>query len=68
MNERKASLGLSLIKPLEATILVVDDTPHNLTFICGLLKDNYRVKVTSGAILSMLPVAWNPQDYPEKFR
>lgn len=32
-----------------ATILVVDDTPDNLTFISGLLRDHYRVKVaTSG--------------------
>ena len=32
-----------------STILVVDDTPDNLTFISGLLRDHYRVKVaTSG--------------------
>ena len=29
------------------TILVVDDTPDNLTFISGLLKDDYRVKVAN---------------------
>ncbi len=31
----------------KVTILVVDDTPDNLTFISGLLKDLYRVKVAN---------------------
>ncbi len=31
----------------KATILVVDDTPDNLAFINGLLKDTYRVKVAN---------------------
>lgn len=30
-----------------ATILVVDDTPDNLAFMSGLLKDLYRVKVAN---------------------
>ena len=30
------------------TILVVDDTPDNLTLMSGLLKDLYRVKVANG--------------------
>jgi putative two-component system response regulator len=30
-----------------ATILVVDDTPDNLTLISGLLKDTYKVKVAN---------------------
>ncbi|MBK1648853.1 response regulator [Rhabdochromatium marinum] len=34
----------TLAKP---TILVVDDTPDNLSLISGLLKDHYRVKVTN---------------------
>jgi sigma-B regulation protein RsbU (phosphoserine phosphatase) len=29
----------------EATVLVVDDTPDNLTLMVGLLKDDYKVKV-----------------------
>ncbi|MGL5509732.1 MAG: response regulator, partial [Microcoleaceae cyanobacterium] len=29
------------------TILVVDDTPDNLTFISGLLKDDFLVKVAN---------------------
>jgi len=31
----------------KAIILVVDDTPDNLTLMSGLLKDNYRVKVAN---------------------
>jgi cyclic di-GMP phosphodiesterase len=31
-----------------STILVVDDTPDNLTLMSGLLKDLYRVKVAKG--------------------
>ena len=31
----------------KATILVVDDTPDNLTLMSGLLKDRYRVKVAN---------------------
>lgn len=31
----------------KATILVVDDTPDNLTLMSGLLKDNYRVKIAN---------------------
>lgn len=33
---------------LKPTILVVDDTPDNLTLMSGLLKDDYRVKVANG--------------------
>ena len=31
----------------KAMILVVDDTPDNLTLMSGLLKDNYRVKIAN---------------------
>ena len=31
-----------------STVLVVDDTPDNLTLMSGLLKDHYRVKVANG--------------------
>ena len=31
-----------------ATILVVDDTPENLTLMSSLLKDDYKVKVANG--------------------
>ena len=33
---------------LRATILVVDDTPDNLTLMSSLLKDTYKVKVANG--------------------
>lgn len=29
------------------TLLVVDDTPDNLTLMAGLLKEHYRVKVSN---------------------
>ena len=32
----------------KATILVVDDTPDNLSLMSGLLKDAYKVKVANG--------------------
>jgi class 3 adenylate cyclase/CheY-like chemotaxis protein len=32
----------------KATILVVDDTPDNLTLMSGLLKDEYQVKIANG--------------------
>jgi putative two-component system response regulator len=31
----------------QATILVVDDTPDNITLINGLLKDHYKVKIAT---------------------
>ena len=33
--------------PKKPTVLVVDDTPDNLTLMSGLLKDRYRVKVAN---------------------
>ena len=33
--------------PQKATVLVVDDTPDNLSLMTGLLKDTYRVKVAN---------------------
>jgi putative two-component system response regulator len=43
------------------TILVVDDTPDNLTLMTGLLKDDYRTKVANNgeraiAVASTLPL------------
>jgi putative two-component system response regulator len=32
----------------KATILVVDDTPDNLTLMSNLLKDDYRVRIANG--------------------
>lgn len=33
----------------KATVLVVDDTPDNLTLITGILRDRYHIKVASNA-------------------
>ncbi|MFC0168739.1 response regulator [Pseudoduganella danionis] len=36
--------------PQRKTVLIVDDTPDNITLLAGLLKDQYNTKVaTSGA-------------------
>lgn len=32
----------------KTTVLVVDDTPENLTLISGLLKETYKVKIANG--------------------
>ncbi|HEY6528803.1 MAG TPA: two-component system response regulator [Cellvibrionaceae bacterium] len=37
----------------KSTILVVDDTPDNLTLMSGLLKDNYRVKVANSGVRAL---------------
>jgi putative two-component system response regulator len=37
----------SLDYPEKASVLVVDDTPDNLTLMADLLKDHYRVKVAN---------------------
>ena len=37
----------SLDYPEKATILVVDDTPDNLSLMAELLKDTYKVKVAN---------------------
>lgn len=34
--------------PQKATILVVDDTPDNLSLMSGLLKDDYNVRLANG--------------------
>jgi response regulator RpfG family c-di-GMP phosphodiesterase len=46
----------------KATILVVDDTPDNLTVMSNLLKDDYRVKIATGGetALKIVASAWPP--------
>jgi putative two-component system response regulator len=47
----------------KAIILVVDDTPDNLTLMSGLLKDNYLVKVAnSGARALKIAQSETPPD------
>jgi two-component system, sensor histidine kinase and response regulator len=41
----KAVVSVAPKAPTRPTILVVDDTPDNLTLLSGLLKDEYRVRV-----------------------
>ena len=45
------------------TVLVVDDTPDNLTLISGLLRDDYRVKTaTNGERAIKVATTGNPPD------
>ena len=45
-----------------ATILVVDDTPLNLSLLTHLLKDLYRVKVASNGAKALALAATSPPD------
>lgn len=42
------------------TVLVVDDTPDNLSLMSGLLKDRYRVKVANGGERALAIAATAP--------
>ena len=47
----------------KATVLVVDDTPDNLTLMSGLLKDDYKVKVANNGEKALkIAAAENPPD------
>ena len=46
------------------TVLVVDDTPDNVTLIASLLKDQYRVKVANNGERA-LKIAQEPQAQPD---
>jgi len=43
------------------TVLVVDDTPDNLSLMSSLLKDDYKVKVANGGEKALKIAATNPQ-------
>ncbi|HEX8404332.1 MAG TPA: response regulator, partial [Duganella sp.] len=45
-----------------ATILIVDDTPDNLTLIAGLLKDHYNTKVATNGATALQIVASSKVD------
>ena len=44
-----------------ASILVVDDTPENLTLMNALLRDLYKVKVANNGERALLLAAQKPQ-------
>jgi len=44
----------------KATVLVVDDTPDNLSIMSGLLRDDYRVKVASSGEKALQIAAADP--------
>ncbi|MCX7173050.1 MAG: two-component system response regulator [Proteobacteria bacterium] len=47
----------------KATVLVVDDTPDNLSLMSGLLKDDYKVKVANNGEKALkIAAAENPPD------
>jgi putative two-component system response regulator len=50
------------INPREATILVVDDTPENLSLLNALLKERYRVKIATGGRKALAMAADAPPD------
>lgn len=43
------------------TVLVVDDTPDNLSLMSGLLKDSYRVRVANGGERALAIARSDPQ-------
>ncbi len=45
-----------------ASILVVDDTPNNLTLVSGLLRDTYQVKLTTRGDKALQACAASPPD------
>jgi putative two-component system response regulator len=45
-----------------ATVLIVDDTPDNLTLIASLLKDRYATKVATNGATALQIVASSPVD------
>lgn len=46
--------------PQQATILVVDDTPDNLTLLSDLLKDEHKVKLANGGAKALKIAAARP--------
>ena len=46
----------------KSTVLVVDDTPDNLTLIAGLLKEKYRLKVANSGAKALSIARTSPPD------
>jgi putative two-component system response regulator len=45
-----------------ATVLIVDDTPDNITLLANLLKDKYQTKVTTSGATALQIVASSKVD------
>lgn len=48
--------------PKRSTVLIVDDTPANLSVLAGLLKDRYRIKVANNGLKALELAASAPPD------
>lgn len=48
--------------PQRKTVLIVDDTPDNITLLAGLLKDKYNTKVATGGATALQIVASSQVD------
>ena len=46
--------------PDRQTVLIVDDTPDNLTLLSGLLKDRYRVRIANGGARALAIAGTHP--------
>lgn len=61
MLNRKINMDFDLDFVEKKTILVVDDTPDNLSLMSGLLKDDYKVKVANNGEKALKIAATAPQ-------
>ncbi|MYM95189.1 response regulator [Duganella vulcania] len=50
------------VKANRPTILIVDDTPDNITLLANLLKDKYNTKVATSGATALQIVAASPVD------
>jgi putative two-component system response regulator len=55
-------MSSALDSAAKPTVLIVDDTPENLTVMNGLLKDAYRTKVANGGERALKVAAESPPD------
>lgn len=53
---------LEELESTKAVVLVVDDTPDNITLLSGLLKDLYKVKVALNGEKALAMITKNPPD------
>lgn len=55
-------VGKNIEEELRPVVLVVDDTPDNITLLSGLLKDNYKVKVALNGEKAIDMISKSPPD------